>query len=593
MPYLRPTIGLVLFLLLHVQFLSAQCPGCAPDLQCQVSPPFPTTCPAVLPPATAGEAYEADITFWLPPVFQDPGSGMEVTFQQMTINSITGLPFGVAVEASSPAGTYFPQQDPYGCARLCGTPLGAGTFPINIQITAAVVASGFPVNVTQSFSVEMVVLPGTGGNSGFSFSPTTTCGPAEVSFQALIDAAPQPTAWAWDFGNGQTSSLATPPPQTYSEPGTYEVTLETTVSSHVLNTVHIATVNGDWCGDVEEPLCNCGTPFIGTCPDLYFVLTDASGNTFTSSTVNDQTTATWNDLGLQLGNPPYSISFWDEDVISSNDLLGTYNITLTGPGSYPYNVAGGTSGSLSISVEVVQQFNDTDLVHVFPLPEPVIAENPQTGVLCVADSGLVQFIWLLDGDTVPNANGPCHSPGAAGLWQVLVTNGYGCSAVSAPWVVCPTVAITHTGNVLSVPSGYFTYEWTYNGTPVANGDQSFVFTMGDGEYAVTIAAPNNCTVTATYILSSIGIAEFAPDNVLVGTYPVPSRGEFTVVAEGLSGSMATIQLTDMTGRIVWEGNTAVVNGRLRTAVLTHAAPGNYLVVVRSDGRPHTVRTVIQ
>ena len=592
MSFYRIALSPFVVALLHAP-LAAQCPGCAPDTQCQVSPPFPAICPQALPPATAGEAYEADITFWLPPEFQDPGSGMEVSFQQMTINNISGLPFGLAIETNSPTNTYFPQQEQFGCARICGTPLGVGTFPVTIDITAAVEVSGFPLNVPQSFQVELTVLPGAGGNNSFTFSPTTACGTAEVTFQALIDAAPQPTAWAWDFGNGQTSALAAPPPQTYNTAGTYVVTLETTVSGQVLNTVHVGTVNGDWCGDVEEPLCNCGTPFIGTCPDLYFVLTDGSGNAYTSSTVDDQTTATWNGLGLPLDNPPYSISFWDEDVVSASDHLGTYNITLMGAGTYNYNVAGGTAGHITVALETVQQFNDTDLVHVFPVPEPVITENGSTGALCVADSGLVQFLWLLDGDTVPGADGPCHTPDAAGLWQVMVTNSYGCTAISGPWTVCPTVEVTLTGNVLSVPGGFLTYAWALDGVPLADGDGPFIFTAGDGEYTVTVTAANDCVVTATYVLSSTGMGGTPHDHGRVGVHPVPNHGEFTVVAEGLAGTEALLRLTDMAGRTVWEGRAAVVNGRLRTAVLVDAAPGNYLMVVRADGPPRTVRVVVR
>ncbi len=560
----------------------AQCPGCLPDLSCTVDPAFPALCPMQPPDATAGEYYETDITFWLPASFSEPGSGLTVDFEQMTVASISGLPFGLSIETSEPSGIYYPQENEYGCARICGIPLGAGTYTVTINIIAAVSVGGFPVNAPQSFALDLVVLPGSGTNTGFSFSPTSGCGSVEVNFQALIDASPQPTTWAWDFGNGNTSTVATPPSQTYDQPGTYDITLETTISNYVLNTVVLATVNDNWCGDVEEPLCNCGAPFIGTCPDLYFVLTDAGGATFTSSVVGGTTSATWNNLGLVLTNPPYNISFWDEDVVSQNDHLGTYNIPLSGIGTYNYNVAGGTTGNLVIGSQVVQQFNDADQVTVFPIPDVVLVQNETTGELCVEDTDLVGYQWLLDGVPQPGISGPCHSPATAGVWEVVGTNGFGCTANSNAVVVCPVFDIIWTNNVLSVPSGYTSYAWTFNGAPIPNSNAAFIFVQGDGTYTVTVDAGNGCTVVAEIEVSTVGVQEVGQLSARMGLYPVPSDGRFTVVAEGLRGNAVDVRLLDMAGRVVQERREPIVQGRLLTVMLVDAAPGAYLVHVTDN-----------
>jgi hypothetical protein len=589
----KPTLALALVLAPFA--LAAQCPGCAVDTSCLSDPPFPALCPSELPPATAGEPYGTDITFWLPVQFQDPGTGLDLSFEQMTITGVYGMPFGMAVETNSPNNTYFPPQNSFGCARICGTPLGPGTFPITIAIMAQVSFSGFSLSVPQQFSTDLVVLPGAGGNNSFTFEPASACGSAEVTFHAAIDASPQPMAWAWDFGNGNTSDQPDPPVQTYDSPGTYTVSLQTTVSSHVLQSVQITSVNGGWCNDVEEPLCNCGTPFIGTCPDLYFVLTDGNGNSYTSSTIDDQTSGTWNNLGLVLNNPPYSISFWDEDVVSADDHLGTYNITLSTAGTHPFMVANGTAGSLNIALQVLQQFNDTDLVHVLPMPEPVLMLNEQSGELCVEGDDLLQFIWLVDGDTVPDATGACIDPHMAGAWQVVVTNAYGCTATSEPWVICPSVTIVRTGDVLSVPGGFQDYTWTLNGEPLPNGDQPFMIIGGNGEYAVTINAPHDCVVTATFAVEDfgVGMTEIPTDAMRLGTYPVPNDGAFTVVGTGLPGNQAMIHLTDQLGRMVWQGTAPVVNGQLHTALMPGVAPGHYAVVVRAGDHVHTVRTIVR
>ncbi|HEY4111207.1 PKD domain-containing protein, partial [Puia sp.] len=56
----------------------------------------------------------------------------------------------------------------------------------------------------------------------FSATPTSGCSPLVVQFKDISSNGP--TAWSWDFGNGQTSNQQNPY-ISYSSPGTYTVTL--------------------------------------------------------------------------------------------------------------------------------------------------------------------------------------------------------------------------------------------------------------------------------------------------------------------------------------------------------------------------------
>lgn len=64
----------------------------------------------------------------------------------------------------------------------------------------------------------------------FSAVPSTGEAPLLVSFQDLSDATPAASGWAWEFGDGATSSLQNPS-HSYKLPGTYDVCL--TVSNEV------------------------------------------------------------------------------------------------------------------------------------------------------------------------------------------------------------------------------------------------------------------------------------------------------------------------------------------------------------------------
>ncbi|HRD52353.1 MAG TPA: PKD domain-containing protein [Flavobacteriales bacterium] len=568
----------------------AQCPGCSPDLSCTVDPAFPVLCPETAPEATVGQYYEEDFTFWMPANFTDPGSGFAVTLLQLTVTGVSGMPFGLQFTTNSPTGVYYPQDNEFGCARICGTPFGAGEFTVTISVVANVSASGITLDVPTSFPVILTVLPGAGGNTSFSYAPTSGCGSVTATFQALIDGSPSPTSYAWDFGNGNTSTAAQPPPQLFTPDGVYQVSLQTTIGGYVLQTVDLVSVNGNWCGDVEEP----NLPLIGCTgsPDPYFVLTNASGGTYTSSAFSDVFTGLWTDLNLLLDNPPYSISFYDEDVVSGDDLLGTYNIPITGDGTYFFNVAGGTAGSLVITNEPQQVFNDTALVTVFSLPEVVLTQNQTTSELCATDSGLASYTWLLDGQPVPDETGPCLLPSGPGVWQVVGFNGFGCSDTSNAIVVCPVFSIAQNGNVLFVPSGYATYAWTYNGAPIS-GSSPFVFLQGDGLYGVVVDAGNGCTLTLTFLWDTTGLPEASVTDRRMEVFPVPSDGLLNVVADGLQSNLAIIQVLDPSGRLVHERRAQVVQGRLREALALQLAPGAYSVRINDGSRAMARRVMFR
>lgn len=570
--------------------LHAQCEGCVADENCTVDPPFPTLCPATPPDATVGVYYVADFTFWMPTSFTDPGSGFSVELLQLTITGVSGLPFGLDFTPSEPSGVYVPQDNEFGCARVCGTPLGQGTYTVIISVLAHVSASGFELDVPQDFNTVITVLPGAGGNTSFSYSPTSGCGSVTSAFAALIDASPSPMSYAWNFGNGNTSDLAMPPTQTYDTPGEYVITLETTIGGYVLNSVSLTGVNGNWCGDVEEP----DVPFVGCTgdPDPYFVLTNGGGGTYTSSTVDNSTTASWAGLGLLLDNPPYSIAFYDEDVVSQNDILGTYNIPANGEGTYFINVAGGTTGSLVIDNIPQQVFTDSDTVTVYALPVVVLSESGAGNELCVEDPDLASYVWLLDGVVVPDAIDACYMPTGPGLWQVVGTNGFGCSDTSNTIVICPEFEIVQNGSVLFVPSGYITYTWTLNGSPIA-GNDPFVFLQGDGTYAVTVDAGNGCIITDEFIHDTSGLTDGTPEAVLVAVYPVPNDGQFSVVAEGLASAFVEMELLDMAGRSLHQQRWVVVAGRLNEAVSVSIPAGSYLLRLVDGQRTHVSRLIVR
>lgn len=419
---------------LFVSSSLAQCGLCAINDTCTVDPPYPTVCPLVPPPGVVGVPLSIDVTFWIPPEFQDSVSGLTVVVEQITVTSITGIPLGLVFQPNDDDLIYYPQEQPFGCVRVCGTPMIPGVDTVRVNITAQATVAGLDVTQDQTLRIPLTITMSDDPNIGFLFEPDSACAPLTVSFTPLIGAQGLTSTYDWDFGNGTTYTGNAPPAQTY-DAGEHIVTLVTTVTAPFLTQAALTAVTDNWCGDLDEP----DIPLVGCVgqPDIYFTLTDANNGTQRSSTVANDQTPNWTALNMALSFPPYTLRFFDADDLSDDDLLGTYTLPV-GVGSFPFTLSG-TNGSVQVAVQTVQTFEDIDTLVVFPVPDVTLTFNVSDTTLCVADQDLASYVWLLNGDTVPGLNGPCAEVGN-GEWTVIGTNLFGCSASASSTVVDVGVA---------------------------------------------------------------------------------------------------------------------------------------------------------
>jgi len=98
--------------------------------------------------------------------------------------------------------------------------------------------------------------PAFAGRADFSADVTSGYSPMTVQFTDL-STAPDPWAWYWEFGDGQTSTLRNPS-HTYAEPGSYTVRLTTTgaggqVSRDKLGYIHPLPPYPDFAADALQP----------------------------------------------------------------------------------------------------------------------------------------------------------------------------------------------------------------------------------------------------------------------------------------------------------------------------------------------------
>ena len=565
--------------------LHAQCPDCTPDTSC-IGDEGPISCPEFLPDGTANEYYEEVITFYMPTTFTDPGTGFEVTLEEVTIGDIVGVPFGIEVTFDNEDLVYYPSEgNEHGCATVCGTPLLPGYYEALINITALAVVLGLEVEVNESFVLSVNVLPGDGANTSFSYNSLTGCDSLEVNFAASINGDPQPTSWDWNFGNGNTSDEEFPPSQTYNEVGEYTVSLTTQLSNLVLNEVDLDDLSSGWSGDVEELIEGL------TNPDPYFVLENGDGTSVYVSTAEDNTTSyTWVNLNIILNNGPYTISFYDEDNISEDDFLGSY-VLPGNDGSSSFNVNGGTEGTVDINLVVDSEFYNEELVQVFPSPEAIINYNEDNQSLSFDDPSLVNFIWFYNNESLTGENDSILFLEEWGVYSCHVYSEEGCSAISEDFLYCPdfTPSVNSQSGLLTAPEGFESYQWYLNGEELV-GEDSFELELTEyGNYTVQITTDYGCDVESM-AFQYVGIEDlnFADH---ISLFPNPGSTDVQLTCD-IPNQMLVVTLYDLNGRQIKSMNWNSTD-RLLLNNENDLETGTYLVDIRGrSGYAFTEKLII-
>lgn len=533
----------------------AQCADCEVDPNCTSSDGFPALCPETLPSGTAGESYETVVSVSIPAEITDPGSGLVATLNTVTITSVAGLPPGMDLTFDDEDGVYEPASgQTAGCATLCGTPPFPGVFNIQLGILAIVTALGFEQEVTESFSLTLIIDPGAGGTSSFGFDPAAGCGAVWADFGATVfGEGNQITDHQWNFGAFGMASGAEPDSVLFDQAGTHDIALQTTILDQVLQQVQLFNTGGGGWDD-----------FFGN-PDPYFTLKDGNDNVvYTSGTVDDSGSATWTDLNVVLNNPPYAIDFYDEDLFDGDDWLGWAPFTPDGPGTISVD-ANPSNAQLTIGLDPVVTVEDVAQITVYPLPEVEIVLSGEAGVACPNDS-LVQYTWSLSGEPVASGGEAGFDPVLSGWYSVMALDSNGCSAQSDSVLFClpdagMPLTLTEANGIpmaLEAEVDHPWWAWYFNG---ALADTLFAgghvwFPVESGWYRVESVSGLGCPV--------------ASDSLLV-CWPV----EAPEIIQDAAGDLV---IEGSFGSVQWWANDMELTGETGL-VLTAPGEGSYSVWV--------------
>ena len=547
---------------LCIQTLTAQsgCPGCQTALP--ESLPEDTLYLQNIPDGEAGLPYSEDVSFRMPKTTTPVAAVDSVTPPGLTISkieiiSVDGLPQGLYWQPSQWEFQTATETD--GCIKICGMPTVSDSFVLTVKIKATVL---FLVQ-EKTFPMRIYIAPKVSNTDGFSMTNYTGCGSAEVTFENNVPSGgADGFSYAWDFGDGTTSTSENPPPHTYDEPGIYTVSYEATVDTagYILESVTVLDVD-------------CVDQLGAGVPDLYFLIKLPNDSVvFNSSPYVNNTPLpyTW-PVSLKLGEGNYTLFVADEDsgLKGSDDDCGTV----------PFNILSGdtlTAGGLTVILNIqhpIEEVVSQDTVIVYPLPVAPTLSAPQGLSACVDSDSLVLLSsygagnqWFRDGLPIEGATDFLYQPGQSGDYQVQIGTPEGCTAISniASVSVHPLPASPAFSNLnnslrlfdtLALPAEY-SLQWYNEAAPIP-GETGFRYcaTTG-GTYGLEVTDLNTgCTNFFSQLVvynpafdCTVGTGN--PVALAMGIFPNPAHDELHLRFEKPLSGEGLLRIWDATGRLI-------------------------------------------
>jgi len=558
------------------------CPGC--QLALPDSLPADTIYLGTAPDARVGAYYEEDLSFRLPmtttPVnAQDPSTPAGLPIDEIEILGLSGLPPGLQWEAN--ALRFMTQDETDGCVRLCGTPLVAGLYEVQVVLSARIAI----FTQQTAFSFPLLVEPALTRTDGFTIVNSSGCGSVTAEFINNIPSNGNPGfSYTWFFGNGNSTTAEVPAPQVFAQPGTYSVAYQAIIDTvgYILTGVDVLSSS---CTDLLSA------------PDMKFVLLRPSGeHIFTAPIIrNTDAPVAWSNLLVELDTGAYRLEIVDDDggLDGADDLCGAINFTRDELGGIY------TDGDLEVELQIIHPVDTvryTELIEVFAFPAvpqvTIEEEMPycegSSLTLMVADYS-ERLEWYQDSMLLVGVNGNSLEVQEAATYWVTYISEEGCSATSEPLTVTFTplpaaFSLQQNGNLLRIEDDTnlpqeLAWTWFYEGQVIAEATELVLCAEAAGEYSLEITdLSTGCSIAASITASyDPNISCSTPTDERSDTkgwqlYPNPVQNYLWV--RGPLTSSARLRLFDSLGRPVREFTLAdagngIALGRLTTGAYVY------------------------
>jgi PKD repeat protein len=220
----------------------------------------------------------------------------------------------------------------------------AGTYTVTMTASNA---AGTSAPATKTITVTAAP---TAPTASFTASPTS--GDAPLTVQFTDTSTGNPTSWAWDFGDGSTSSQQNPS-ATFTTPGTYTVTL-------------IASNSAGPSAPATRTITVTAAP---TAPTASFTASPTSGDAPLTVQFTDTSTGNPTSWAWDFGDGSTSTQ---QNPSTTYSTAGTYTVSMTASN------AAGTSAPATKTITVTSP----------PPPAQIVRAGSSTSIATTADTGL-------------------------------------------------------------------------------------------------------------------------------------------------------------------------------------------------------------
>ncbi|MEP7167881.1 MAG: PKD domain-containing protein [Bacteroidota bacterium] len=348
-----------------------------------------------------------------------------------------------------------------------------------------------------------------------SVSDTSGCKPLPVDFNNQTNGA---TSWQWNFGDGGTSNIQNPS-HTYTDTGTYSITLIVSIAAGCVDTVLFS----DYI-TVTAPFVDFTSPTVAVCAPSLVSFTDLSLNTVSYLwNFGDGITSTSQNPSHIYnipGNYTISLTAWDSTGCSETKVKTDF---IHVPGTYAYF----TLASQSNCLHTLVQFNDSSINATswtwnFGDGYTSDQENPTH---LYQDTGSY-IVSLITSDSLgctsfysfPNSIVVHPNPVAI----ASITDTIGCNPL--------TVSFTNTS------TGANAYTWNFGTGDSLNTDSAIYTYNNAGMYNANLVAVNQFGCTDTFYLHPIHVLQSPHADFTVASTSVCSGDTFALqnTSTGLS-----------------------------------------------------------
>ena len=236
-------------------------------------------------------------------------------------------------------------------------------------------------------------------------------------------------------------------------------------------------------------------------------------------------------------------------------------------------------------------------------PNPNVSAISPNATVCAGNAanliafGANTYAWS-NSATGANIN---VTPSASGVYTVIGTQANGCSTQATVAVTVntlPSVSITANPAGLVCEEdettltglGAVSYQWSHT-TGILLGGVVPVSPNTTTTYTLMGTDANGCSNTTTYelnVTSCVGIRNVTNTQSGISLYPNPNNGMFTV--ELVNGSVNSIELTDVTGRVIMTKTTSDAKVNFD---LNNVANGVYYVKISNNTTSEVIKIVKQ